>query len=53
MGADGSTCLTLLELPRSRLTSLIDGLKRFGGDKKGIGCSLLNLTPDKSMKPQS
>jgi hypothetical protein len=28
------------------LKIFFDGLKRFGGYKKGIGCSLLNLTPD-------
>jgi hypothetical protein len=51
-GADDSTCLTLLGLRRSRLSSLIDGLKSLGGDRKGIGFPLLKLAPDRSMKPQ-
>ena len=50
-GADGSAYLTLLGLQRSRLT-LTEGLKRLGGDKKGIGCTLIKLSPDRSMKPQ-
>ena len=50
-GADG-TCLTLLGLRRSRLSSLIDGLKSLGGDRKGIGFPLLKLAPDKVMQPQ-
>jgi hypothetical protein len=51
-GGASSTYLTLLGLQRSRLT-LTEGLKRFGGDKKGIGCAVFQLSPDRSMKPQS
>jgi hypothetical protein len=50
-GGASSTYLTLLGLQRSRLT-LTEGLKRFGGDRKGIGCALIKLSPDRSMKPQ-
>jgi hypothetical protein len=31
-------------------TSLIEGLKRLGGDNRRIGCPLLKLAPDRSMK---
>ena len=34
-------------------TSLIEGLKRLGGDNRRIGCPLLKLAPDRSMKKQS
>ena len=30
----------------------IEGLKRLDGDKKGIGCAVLQLSPDRSMKSQ-
>ena len=50
-GGASSTYLTLLGLQRSRLT-LTEGLKRFRGDKKGIGCAVFQLSPDRSMKPQ-
>jgi hypothetical protein len=50
-GGASSTYLTLLGLQRSRLT-LTEGLKRFGGDKKGIGCAVFQLSPDRSMKLQ-
>jgi hypothetical protein len=46
-----STYLTLLGLQRSRLT-LTEGLKRLGGDKNGIGCALVKLSPDRSVKSQ-
>jgi hypothetical protein len=38
--------LTLLGLPRSQLGFLTEGLKRLGGDKKGIGCAFLKLLPN-------
>jgi len=43
----------LMRRPRecSRLI-LTEGLKRLGGDKKGIGCAVFQLSPDTSMKPQ-
>jgi hypothetical protein len=36
-----------------KLTSLIEGFKRLGGDRKGIGFPLLKLMPDKVMQAQS
>jgi hypothetical protein len=30
----------------------VEGLKRLGGDEKGIGCAVLQLSPDTSTKPQ-
>jgi hypothetical protein len=32
--------------------ALTEGLKRLGGDRKGIGYALIKLSPDRDMKPQ-
>jgi hypothetical protein len=51
-GGASSTYLTLLGLLRSAVTSLSEGLKSFEGNRKRIPYPFLELTPDRSMKPQ-